>query len=199
MILRSKLCHELTSNSKPCSVLLQIQKISEQPWSNRESVIAEEICVWHTATWGRFLPLNSIWLWKLLLSDKTYSVVGSNTNCSQNNSGTPHGHDKRLTLWKWHDILTVHPSSSQPGTGRRTSNSPVDSETYRTTHPVSNVELSTSRVLQVHGGVLLVHWCRHSWRLVDSVVKTSCLLWIDKVRVKEKTYMWVSVQWETRR
>ena len=31
----------------------------------------------------------------------------------------------------------------------------------------------------------------------DSTIKLS-LLWIDKARAKEKTYIWVSVRWKTK-
>ncbi len=35
-----------------------------------------------------------------------------------------------------------------------------------------------------------------SSRLVDTI-QSLCLLWIDEVKAKDKTYIWVSVWWKT--
>ncbi len=75
----------------------------------------------------------------------------------------PHGHDRSLMLcvfdpacWQSTPVLqsTRWPDEDLSLWGRR----------HITTRPASNSKLSTSGVLQVHRGVLLVHWCRHSWR-----------------------------------
>ena len=54
-----------------------------------------------------------------------------------------------------------------------------------------------------HEHVIRQIWSRRSWSTwwLQTSGKHSrwiCLLWINKARAKEKTYMWVSVQWKTK-